>query len=139
MRIAKMILAAKVPITGRGGRIYVSPDITQENPTIWERTKAWGRSRWQRGLRTTIVTDTMLARMKESRVNTGWSTSPLFASAYRHEPSGITHQEKAFFIEVFFMPYPVLKQLAEDLRKAFHQKQVLLLSYDTGEAEFIPP
>ena len=63
----------------------------------------------------------------------------MFPSGYYDEENRTTHIEKAFYVEVFFMPYPVLKQLAEDLRNAFHQKQVLLFSYDTGEAELIPP
>lgn len=101
--------------------------------------KARVRSKWQQWLRTAIVNETVLTTMKQAGVSTGWSTSSVFPSAYYYEEKGITYQEKAFYVEIFFMPYPVMKHLAEDLRSAFDQIQVLLFSYDTGEPEFIPP
>jgi hypothetical protein len=34
-------------------------------------------------------------------------------------------------------PYPLLQAIAEALRRKFQQQEVILKSYDTGEAEHI--
>ena len=39
--------------------------------------------------------------------------------------------------EILDAPYPLVKAIAEQLRRTFRQQEVILKNYDTGEAEHI--
>ena len=49
----------------------------------------------------------------------------------------VLYVERSFSVEVLDAPYPLLKAIAEKLRRAFRQQEVILKSYDTGEAEHL--
>lgn len=58
-------------------------------------------------------------------------------SNYYDPEKKLLYVERSFSVEVIDAPYPLLKAIAEELRRTFRQQEVILKSYDTGEAEHI--
>jgi len=70
-------------------------------------------------------------------VATGWSIGATVLGRYYDPETKVLYMERSFSVEVLDAPYPLLKAIAEKLRQAFRQQEVILKSYDTEKAEHI--
>ena len=80
-------------------------------------------------------------RLAEAGVGVGWSIGATLLGRYFDPETRTLYVERSFSVEILDAPYPLLKSIAEGLRQVFRQQEVILKSYDTGEAEHIrePP
>lgn len=104
---------------------------------IIDRIAAKLRTYWQRFFKDLIVDRAVLEILTQSGVGVGWSIGPTFKGRFYDAQKKVLYPERSFYVEVLDAPYPLLKTIAEKLRRAFKQQEVILKSYDTGETEHI--
>jgi hypothetical protein len=128
----------KVPLGGKGGMILLSTDV---NATVGKGIRSWLaaklRTSWQRRMRDTLVDQVILEQLANASVVVGWSIGATVVGRYYDPEKKVLYVERSFSVEVLDAPYPLLKAIAEKLRQAFRQQEVILKSYDTVEAEHI--
>jgi len=118
--------------------ILLSTDV---NATVGNRLPDWLVARlqtgWQRCWRDRYVDRVILEQLANAGVAMGWSVGPMVLGRYYDPDRKLLYVERSFSVEILDAPYPLLKGIAEVLRRAFRQQEVILKSYDTGEAEHI--
>ncbi len=128
----------KVPLGGKGGLILLSTDV---NATVGKGIRSWLaaklRTSWQRRRRDHLVDQVILEQLAKASVAVGWSIGATVEGRYYDPEKKILYVERSFSVEVLDAPYPLLKAIAEELRRAFRQQEVILKSYDTGEAKHV--
>jgi hypothetical protein len=128
----------KVPLGGKGGMILLSTDV---NATVGNRLRdrlaAKLQTWWQRRRRDHLVDQVILGQLTKAGVATGWSVGPTILGRYYDPEKQILYVERSFSVEILDAPYPLLRAIADGLRWAFRQEEVILKSYDTGEAEHV--
>ena len=128
----------KVPLGGKGGMILLSTDV---NATVGNGIRSWLaaklRTSWQRCRRDALVDQVILEQLAKASLAIGWSIGAMVVGRYYDPEKKVLYVERSFSVEVLDAPYPLLKAIAEKLRRAFRQQEVILKSYDTGEAEHI--
>jgi hypothetical protein len=128
----------KVPLGGKGGMILLSTDV---NATVGDRLRDWLAARlqtwWQRRRRDRLVDRVILEQLTKADVAIGWSVGPTILGRYYDPEKQILYLERSFPVEILDAPYPLLRAISEGLRRAFRQEEVILKSYDTGEAEHV--
>jgi hypothetical protein len=91
----------------------------------------------QRLFKDRIVDRVILSILDRSGVTVGWSISSIFKGRYYDPEHHVLYSERSFYVEILDAPYPILKDIAEQLRHTFRQQEVIVKSYDTGEAEHV--
>ena len=128
----------KVPLGGKGGMILLSTDV---NATVGHRLGDWFaaklRTWWQRRRKDRLVDGVMLGQLAKAGVAIGWSIGGTVLGRYYDPEQRLLYVERSFSVEILDAPYPLLKTIAEQLRRTFRQQEVILKSYDTGEVEHI--
>jgi len=128
----------KIPIGGKGGMILLSTDV---NATVANRLGARVaanlRTFWQRQRKDRLVDRTILEQLAKAGVGVGWSIGATLLGRYYDPEKQVLYVERSFWVEILDAPYPLLKSIAEELRRNFRQQEVILKSYDTGEAEHV--
>jgi hypothetical protein len=128
----------KVPLGGKGGMILLSTDV---NATVGSRISDWFvanlRTFWQRRCRDRLVDRVILEQLAKAGIAVGWSIGPTILGRYYDPEQKLLYVERSFSVEILDAPYPLLSAIAEELRRTFRQQEVILKSYDTGEAEHI--
>jgi hypothetical protein len=128
----------KVPLGAKGGMILLSTDV---NATVGKGIRGWFaaklRTSWQRRRRDPLVDHVILEQLANARVAVGWSIGAMVVGRYYDPEKKVLYVERSFSVEVLDAPYPLLKAIAEKLRRTFRQQEVILKSYDTEEAEHI--
>ncbi len=128
----------KVPLGGKGGMILLSTDV---NATVGKGIRSWLAAKlltsWQRRMRDRLVDQVILAQLAQANVAIGWSIGATVEGRYYDPEKKVLYVERSFSVEVLDAPYPLLKVIAEEMRRAFRQQEVILKAYDTGEAEHI--
>jgi hypothetical protein len=128
--------AVKIPIGGRGGIIFLSTDV---NATVGSQITDWIgaklRTLWQRCRKERWVDRIVVEQLGNAGVGIGWSIGPTLLGRYYDPEKKVLYIERAFSVEIFDAPYPLLQAITEALRRTFQQQEVILRSYDTGEAE----
>jgi len=118
--------------------ILLSSDVNATvRKTTWSRLAARLSTWRQRFFRARIVDRIVLEQVDHFGVPLGWSISPMFHGRYCDPEERVLYLERSFFVEIIDAPYPVLRAIAEELRCAFEQQEVILKNYETGEAEHI--
>ena len=84
-----------------------------------------------------MVDQTILLQLGKAGVGIGWSIGPALMGRYYDPEKKLLYVERSFHVEILDAPYPLLKAIAEALRQTFQQQEVILKSYDTGQAEHI--
>jgi hypothetical protein len=84
-----------------------------------------------------LVDRVILEQLAKAGVAIGWSVGPTVLGRYYDPEKKLLYVERSFSVQILDAPYPLLKGIAEELRRAFRQQEVILKSYDTGEAEHI--
>ncbi len=130
----------QVPLGGQGGMILLSTDV---NATVGRRIGDWLlaklRTNWQRRWKDRLVDRVVLEQLAKAGVPVGWSIGPTLPGRYYDPENRILYRERSFSVEILDAPYPLLKAIAEELRRTFRQQEVILKSYDTGVAEHVRP
>jgi hypothetical protein len=128
----------KVPLGGKGGTILLSTDV---NATVGNRAPNWIaaklRTCWQRWWKARLVDRTIREQLTRAGVGVGWSIGATLLGRYYDPEKKILYMERSFQVEILDAPYPLMRAIAEELRRTFRQQEVILKSYDTGEAEHI--
>jgi hypothetical protein len=128
----------KVPIGGKGGMILLSTDV---NVAVGNRIADWLAARlrtaWQRRSKNSIVDRAILKELAKAGVGLGWSIGVSRQGRYYDAEARILYVEQSFYVEILDAPFPLLKAIAAELRRTFRQQEVILKSYDTGEAEHV--
>ncbi len=128
----------KVPLGGTGGMILLSTDV---NASVGNRISDWLaaklRTFWQRWRRDRLVDRVILEQLARAGVAVGWSIGATVLGRYYDPEKKVLYAERSFSVEILDAPYPLLKAIAVELRRTFLQEEVILKSYDTGEAEHI--
>jgi hypothetical protein len=128
----------KVPTGAKGGMILLSTDVNAIVGTgIWSQLAARLSTWRQRFFRPSIVDRIVLEEIDRFGVPLGWSISEMFRGRYYDPEERVLYLERSFFVEILDAPYPMLRAIAEKLRRAFEQQEVILKSYETDEAEHI--
>jgi hypothetical protein len=126
----------KVPLGGKGGMILLSTDVNATfGNTILDQIAAKLLTWRQRLFRSKLVDRTILALLNHFGVAVGWSIGPVMQGRYYDPEQRILYLERSFQVEILDAPYPILRAIAEDLRRVFEQREVILKSYETGEIE----
>lgn len=128
----------KVPIGGKGGMVLLSTDV---NAAVGQRISDWIaaklRTSLQRWRKHGLVDGIIQGQLAKAGVAIGWSIGPTHLGRYYDPETRVLYVERSFYVEILDAPYPLLKAIAEELRLAFQQQEVILKSYDTGEAEHV--
>lgn len=128
----------KVPLGGKGGMILLSTDV---NATVTNRVGAWImanlRTFWQRRRKNRLVDRAILEQLARAGVGMGWSVGATLLGRYYDPEKQLLYLERSFWVEILDAPYPLVKAIAEELRRTFRQEEVILKSYDTGVAEHL--
>jgi hypothetical protein len=95
------------------------------------------RTSWQRWCKARLVDRVILEQLAKAGVAVGWSIGATVLGRYYDPQKKVLYVERSFSIEIIDAPYPLLKAIAAELRRTFRQQEVILKSYDTGEAEHI--
>jgi hypothetical protein len=128
----------KVPTGGKGGMVLLSTDV---NATVGKGISPWLaaklRTFWQRRWKDHLVDRVILEQLTKAGVAVGWSIGATLLGRYYDPEKKLLYLERSFSVEILDAPYPLLRAIAEELRRTFRQQEVILKSYDTGEAEHI--
>ena len=128
----------KVPLGGKGGMVLLSTDV---NATVGHHLRDWLIAKlqtwWQRRRRDRLVDRVIMEQLAKAAVAVGWSIGPTILGRYYDPEKQILYIERSFAVEILDAPYPLLRVVAEELRRAFRQEEVILKSYDTGEVQHI--
>jgi hypothetical protein len=92
---------------------------------------------WQRRRKDRLVDRVILEQLAKAGVPVGWSIGPAVLGRYYDPDKKVLYVERSFSVEILDAPYPLLKAIAEGLRRSFRQQEVILKNYDTGEAEHV--
>jgi hypothetical protein len=128
----------KVPLGGKGGMILLSTDVNATGGTgirSWLAAKL--RTSWQRQRRAGLVDQVILEQLAKAGLAVGWSIGATVVGRYYDPEQKVLYVERSFSVEILDAPYPLLRAIAENLRRAFRQQEVILKSYDTAQAEHI--
>jgi hypothetical protein len=118
--------------------ILLSTDVNATaGNTFWERFKARLSTWRQRFFRARIVDRIILHSIDRFDVPLGWSISGMSRGRYYDPQERVLYLERSFSVEILDAPDPILREIAEELRSAFQQQEVILKSYETGNAEHI--
>src|SRR5205085_153807 len=122
-------LAVKVPLGGKGGTILLSTDV---NATVGHRLGDWLaaklRTGWQRRWKTRLADGVILEQLAKAGVAVGWSIGATVLGRYYDPEQKLLYVERSFSVEILDAPYPLLKAIAEQLRRTFRQQEVILQS-----------
>jgi hypothetical protein len=133
-----MRTAVKVPLGGKGGMVLLSTDVNATvGDHVWDWLVAKLQTGWQRRQKVRLVDRVILKELATAGLAVGWSVGPTVLGRYYDPEKQLLYVEWSFSVEILDAPYPLLKTIAEELRQAFRQQEVILKSYDTGEAEHI--
>ena len=128
----------KVPIGGRGGIILLSTDVNATvGSHIAARIGAKLRTFWQKWRKERLVDRIILEQLSKAGVAIGWSIGPNHLGRYFDPEKNVVYAEQSFAVEILDAPYPLLQTIAEALRRTFQQQEIILRSYDTGDAVHI--
>jgi hypothetical protein len=128
----------KVPVGGKGGMILLSTDVNATSGITFLDRFAAKISTWrQRLFRTWLVDKTIREQLDHFGVAIGWSIGPTIKGRYYDPEQRILYLERSFQVEILDAPDPILRAIAEELRQLFHQREVILKNYETGEIEHI--
>ncbi len=128
----------KVPLGGKGGMILLSTDVNATSGTTFLDRLAARISTWrQRLFRSWLVDRAIREQLNHFDVATGWSIGPNIKGRYYDPEKEILYVERSFQVEILDAPDPVLRAIAEKLRQLFHQREVILKNYETGDVEHI--
>jgi hypothetical protein len=118
--------------------ILLSTDV---NAGVGKRITDWMaaklRTFWQRRSKDRVVDRIILEHLAKAGVAVGWSIGATVLGRYYDPDEKVLYVERSFSVEILDAPYPLLKAIAEELRRAFRQQEVILKSYDTGAAEHV--
>jgi hypothetical protein len=118
--------------------VLLSTDV---NATVGKGVGDWFaatlRTAWQRRWKDRLVDRVILEQLAKAGVPVGWSIGPTLLGRYYDPENKVLYVERSFSVEILDAPYPLLKAIAEELRRTFRQQEVILKSYDTGTAEHV--
>jgi hypothetical protein len=125
-------------VGGKGGMILLSTDV---NAAVGKRIGDWLAAKvqtfLQRRYRDRLVDRVILEQLAEAGLAVGWSIGPTILGRYYDPEKKVLYIERSFTVEILDAPYPLLKAIAQALRRTFRQEEVIVKSYDTGEAEHL--
>jgi hypothetical protein len=133
-----MRIAVKVPLGGKRGMVLLSTDVNATGATgLGARITAWLRTWWQRWRKERLADAAIRQQLTKAGVAVGWSIGGTLLGRDHGPVKQLLYIERSFWVEMLHAPYPLLNVIAEALRQAFHQEEVILKRYDTGVAEHI--